>query len=178
MRHTLICILLSLSSFFPVFAENLLINPDFEGAHGWIVYESAGIRETWRSRSGSFNAGLMGQWSDAGLNGMIEQREIPVIAGQAYLFSVWLWGDLGWRPYEQYLKIIFFDDDLQVLCEERKLLTGIHPMWSQVKLRVSAPAYAASASICIGASGVSSYGALTIDDVYFGQIDEVVAIRP
>jgi len=178
MRHALFCILLFLSFLFPVSAENLLINPDFDGEGGWIVYESAGIREAWRSRSGSFNAGLMGQWSDAGLNGMIEQREIPVIAGQAYLFSVWLWGDLGWRPYEQYLKIIFFDDDLQVLCEERKLLTGIHPMWSQVKLRVSAPAYAASASICIGASGVSSYGALTIDDVYFGQIDEVVAIRP
>lgn len=156
-------------SILPAQSSNLLLNPGFEGDGGWVAYESAGIRETWRSRSGSFNGGLMGAWSGAGMNGMIEQRDIEINPGRTYILSASLWADLGWRPYEQYIKVIFYDEDNQVVAEQLKPIRAIHPMWTDVRLEVTAPEPATTASVCFGAFGVSAYGALTIDDVYFGE---------
>ncbi len=158
----------------PLRAQNLLQNPGFENEGGWNAYESSSLRNMWRSHDGGeFNAGLLGLWSESGLNAMVEQRDVPVQEGNPYMFQGWVWADLGWVPLEQYMKVVFFDAEQQVIQEDVKPLKGIHPFWSLVKFKVVAPKDAVSAAVSFGASNVSVYGALTIDDVYFG--DEALA---
>lgn len=158
--------------------ENLLRNPGFEAEGHWEAFESAALRNRWRSHDGgSYNAGLLGLWADSGLNAMVAQRDIPVVGGRDYLFQAWVWADLGWQPFEQYMKVVFFDADEQALTEESKPFRGLHPLWSPLRFRVTAPAGAVAAAVSIGANEVSHYGSLTIDDVFFGEADTAPEAR-
>lgn len=153
-------------------AGNLLRNPGFEEVGGWEAHESAELRCQWRSRSGGrFNAALQGRWFENGLNAMVEQRDVPVLAGTEYEFRAWVWADMGWRPNEQFMKVVFYDAEQQAVSEEMKPLKGLHPVWSPVLFRVRAPDRAVSASVALVAFEISIYGALTIDDVYFGPVE-------
>ncbi|MBP7830098.1 MAG: hypothetical protein KA248_09300 [Kiritimatiellae bacterium] len=152
--------------------ENLLENPGFEYEGSWTAQDSASLRNTWRSHDGGqFNAGILGLWATRGANGFVEQAGIPVLAGKRYLFQAWLWADLGWKPAEQYMSILFQDSTGQVLKEEKIPLPSLHPVWTPVKCAAYAPMGAVTASVRIGARGVSFHGALTIDDCSFANED-------
>lgn len=164
--------------------ENLLNNPGFEEKGHWTAYLFAHVRNQWRSHDGGrYNAAILGLWADKGVprvinrrlwadqapNGMIEQRHISVEPGKRYVFKAWLWADLGWQPTEQFMKIIFSDLEGFILGEAYCEIPPIHPMWTPVQCVATAPEGSVCASVAIGARGVTLYGALTIDDVYFGE---------
>ena len=167
-------------------AENLLKNPGFEEQGYWNAYLYAFTRNLWRSHDGGhYNAALMGQWADKpkggvidrriwadrSFHGMIEQRDIPVEPGVIYVLRAWVWGDPGWLPEEQYLEITFHDREGFILDTAVEQLPTIHPVWTPVECRAQAPAKAAFATVAIGVRNVPVYGALTIDDMYFGPAD-------
>lgn len=168
-RLTIIAMFLVMCGLESTLAANLLANPRFEEIGGWTAYESSYLRNDWRSRSdGEFNAAICGLWSDAGMNGLIEQRNLPVVPGNSYFFKVWLWADLGWAPYDQFVCILFFDGNGVPVDVQKFPILGVYPVWTPFRGSVTAPAEAATASFAVGAIDVSSYGALTIDDAYFG----------
>jgi hypothetical protein len=154
-------------------AENLLKNPGFEHDEAWAADQAASLRNMWRSHDGGhYNAAILGLWATQGANGFVEQRDIPVEPGKTYVFKAWLWADLGWNPESQFLKVIFLDDEQQPLSEQTVDVPGIHPIWTPVKCEATAPAKAATAIVRIGALQVSAHGALTIDDLFFGEDTE------
>ncbi|MBP7830099.1 MAG: hypothetical protein KA248_09305 [Kiritimatiellae bacterium] len=164
--------------------ENLLKNPGFEEGGYWASYLYAYPRNEWRSHDdGRYNAAIMGLWAgkgplsvidrkiwaDQSPDGMIEQRDIPIAPGRSYVFRAWLWADPGWAPVQQYMKIIFYDREGFILGERSIDLPTIYPMWTAYECAAAAPAGAVKASVAIGARGVRLYGAMTIDDLYFGE---------
>lgn len=176
-------LLLLLSIAGAVSAENLLRNPGFEIQGSWNAYLYAFTRNLWRSHDGGrYNAALMGQWADKPLGGvidrrlwadrsfnaMIEQRDIRVEPGVLHVFRAWVWGDPGWAPEQQYLKIVFLDREGYILDTTKEILPRIYQVWTPVECRARAPADTVFATVAIGARNVTLYGALTIDDLYFG----------
>jgi hypothetical protein len=168
----------------PSRGQNLLKNPGFEESGGWTAYMLAALQNQWRSHDGGhYNAAILGlwadkevggiidrtQWADRAPNGLIEQRGLPVQAGRRYTFQAWLWADPGWRPRQQFMKITFYDEKGFIIGDSSLELTALSSDWTHERLSAEAPAGAATAAISIGARGVSAYGALTIDDTFFGE---------
>ena len=154
-------------------STNLARNPGFEQDGGWVASGSGHTKNEWRSHDGGhFNAAILGVWATKGLEGAVEQFDLPVEEQQTYVLSVWLWADISWSPQAQGIGITFYDQDGNRLSGEHLPISFIPPTWKKFTLSAKAPERAETASIRIEATEVSWHGSLTIDDVFFGQLEE------
>jgi len=154
---------------------NLLANAGFEQEAAWTCSGAASLRNRWNNHDGGrYNAALLGTWATQGTEGVIEQGGIPVTAGVAYRASAWVYKDLGWHPMAQWLRVAFYDREGRVLKEHRTEFEVPNKReWQEVVGLALAPSNAVTASVGLGAHGISPFGALTIDDLSFSEVRSI-----